>query len=145
MITASQLVVGARSLIGTPYRHQGRGSTGVDCIGFLFASCNAAGFELTKLLSEMQWDYSQMPDGKALTRAAKWLVPTVPEEGALVLFQYPKAPHPQHFAILADSGRTMIHAHQPMKKVVEHGFRPPWTRWVHSVYRIPGIEYGSTV
>lgn len=148
MITAQQLVDSARTLIGTPYRHQGRTERAVDCIGFLFAACKGAGLDLISELPAPeegmpQWNYGRAPDARALKHTLSWCSLTVTETGAIVLFKFPGAPHPQHFGILGEEGKTVIHAHQPMKRVVEHGYRHPWVRWEHGIYRVPGVAYGK--
>lgn len=150
MITALELLTAARTLLGTPYRHQGRSDRGVDCIGFLFATAQRAGLDLMAELPPPeegmpQWDYGRHPDGRALAHTMRWCTKVKAAElGAIVLFQYKGAAHPQHFGILGEGGRTVIHAHQPYLQVVEHGFRAPWTRWAHSFYRVPGVTYGAT-
>jgi cell wall-associated NlpC family hydrolase len=43
-----RIVQNARKFIGTPFRHYGRSTLGIDCAGLLYMSYNRAGIELPK-------------------------------------------------------------------------------------------------
>ena len=46
--TKNLIVQYARKFIGTPFRHSGRSTLGIDCAGLLYMSYNRAGIELPK-------------------------------------------------------------------------------------------------
>ncbi len=61
--------------------------------------------------------------------------------GALLLFKMPRVPWPHHLAVYTDTG-TMIHAEAVrVKAVVEQTYGRPWSRMLHSIWALPGIEY----
>jgi hypothetical protein len=84
-------------------------------------------------------NYARHPkDGMLLERVrASCTQLKAPEEGAMILIQWPKSPHPSHTAIYA--GGNLIHAYQRARRVVETGFRAHWARWAHSYWRLPGV------
>lgn len=43
-----KIVQNARKFIGTPFRHSGRSTLGIDCVGLLYMAYNRAGIELPK-------------------------------------------------------------------------------------------------
>ena len=44
----NRIVQNARKFIGTPFRHSGRSTLGIDCAGLLYMSYNRAGIDLPK-------------------------------------------------------------------------------------------------
>lgn len=141
MITSQQLIDEARSWVGVPYRHQGRSRrTGVDCIGLIVAV--AQRFELFPAHVRPPANYTRRPiDGQLERQVAALCTPIeAPEAGCLVLMRWnPRAPA-SHCGII--TGENMVHAYGGNAKVVEHGFRGPWPRRVHSLWRLPGVDYG---
>lgn len=142
-ITALNLVDSARSLVGKPFVHQGRGSIGVDCIGLLSTAALGCGADLARMLGiEANNSYARNPS-KALLEVTKATCKQVAEPivGAALLFQLPGASDPHHFALYTEKD-TIIHAEAVRAKcVVEQTYGKPWSRWLHSVWLIPGIEY----
>lgn len=140
MILPSEVIAQARTWIGVPFRHQGRGRLGVDCAGFLV--------ELMKAAGELPRDYEEPPNyGRAPARELIEVVrrycgpaaraPRFP--GALVLIRWPRDRQPSHVGLC--TGVTLIHCYQREGGVVEHGYRGPWERVTHSLWRLPGVAY----
>lgn len=145
MIPAAALVQAARSLVGVPYRHQGRTQWGVDCIGLIILAAARAGLDLPARAGvKDEANYSRRPDEALQRLTAQICTPLAKlQPGALVLFQFERRYReklPRHFGIYTDAD-TVIHANLPHHQVTEHGFRPPWSLWARSFWALPGIDY----
>jgi cell wall-associated NlpC family hydrolase len=129
MITARDVVRVARSMIGVPFRHQGRSRvTGVDCVGLAIVTLQELGavprpFEIM--------DYARHPNGGELA-----------DRIALVAVRWKK--ELAHVAIVGrdDNGMTLIHAYSRRNSVIEHGLRGRWFRYIDSAWALPGVCYG---
>lgn len=142
-ITAMELIEAARKLIGTPFLHQGRGGVGVDCIGLVSAAARDKGIDIASLIGVTdELSYGRAPSPallEATRRTCKQLREPIP--GAALLFKMPKAVYPHHFALFTDKG-TIIHAEAARSKnVVEQTYGQTWSRWLHSVWAVPGVKY----
>jgi cell wall-associated NlpC family hydrolase len=140
VIDPAELITQARTWLGVPFRHQGRGRAGVDCAGFLVALMEAAG-ELPRDYHEPA-NYGRMPARELIDVVRRYCVPaarapTFP--GALVLMRWPRDRQPSHVGLC--TGATLIHCYQREGGVVEHGYRGPWPRVTHSLWRMPGVRY----
>lgn len=144
-ITAQALIESARALVGTPYQHQGRSQWGVDCIGLVALAASNAGLDLVQLTGyKDSRDYSRRADPEFLAMTTRHLIAApalIP--GAVIFLRFGgrhREEHPRHYALYTEAG-TIIHAHAPLKRVVEHGYRAPWPAWQHSIWRLPGVRY----
>lgn len=123
----------ARSLLGVPWKHQGRDpAVGIDCAGMLLLS-----FEV-----EDDTVYGRNPHaGLFEQRCEAHLGPPVDDEprvGDVVLLGFGVAGVARHIAILGDyiyGGLSIIHTDSVVGKVVEHPFDDKWKRRVRAVYR----------
>ena len=132
------IVAEARSWLGTPYRHQGREKgRGCDCLGLIVEVGRALG-----LLGYEKLAYSPHPDGVTLRRECdRHLTPldVAGEDappGSVLLLWVQNRRTPQHLAIVTDlPGRLgIVHAHQMLGAVREHGFDGFWLKRVIGVY-----------
>ncbi len=140
MLNKITICTAARRLLGVPYRHQGRGPEGLDCLGLLL--CVAAELDLRDgqgmpLIAYDRRDYGWRPDGAAFEAdlAAQLRRGDAPEPGDILLFRLMN--NPQHVAIfsaLPDGRPGLIHAYAPAGRVVEHGFDGPWPKRLHAVF-----------
>lgn len=140
MIDPAELIAQARGWVGVPFRHQGRGRAGVDCAGFLVALMQAAG-ELPRDYYE-PGNYGRAPARDLTEVVRRYCVPAARAPGfpgALVLIRWPKDRLPSHVGLC--TGATLIHCYQREGGVVEHGYRGPWPRVTHSLWRMPGVRY----
>lgn len=136
----SAIIAEAESWIGTPFRHQGRAKgVGVDCVGLPVAVAQALGL--------LPGDYDTGPYGRQpnprelLSRAAavgRRVDIADAGPGDVLLLALPPDRVPMHFGILDYAG-GLIHASEPLGRVVRHGMTPEWWRQVHAVYRLPGV------
>lgn len=125
------LVEAARLYLGTPFKHQGRYSYGVDCGGLLILAAREMGIYLQDIQG-----YHRMPDDTVLKQALDdQLIKTSRGAnntiyGDVLLMAFRK--HPQHIAIRTDKG--IIHAHEDSGGVVEHGLDDRWLKRIKGVY-----------
>jgi cell wall-associated NlpC family hydrolase len=84
--------------------------------------------------------YGRLVDGKLLASVEKHCLRLEePEPACLILLRFPGSRVPTHMALMTENG-NMIHANSDHGKVVEHGYRHPWTVMKHSLWRLPGVE-----
>ena len=140
----------ARSLIGTPYLHQGRKTGplgGLDCIGVPIVVINRL-----QLIGDRYFDYlAYGRDGSGILEdVVSQYCPRLPEPrpGAMLLFK--ATPHQtvaQHCAICTDWGTKqgatlgMVHAYQNIGYVREHELIPFWRDRLIAVYGFPLTKY----
>lgn len=145
MITPQQFIDAARELVGTRFRHQGRSRHGVDCAGLLALSLTNAGLCVAKDLGiRDRLNYGRLP-GPELYEAVQRHCRRVPPHldlvpGSVALIQWPKHRAPSHFAVVTEC-RTIIQAYDP-HGAVETSYSGSFLRNTHSVWLMPGIDYG---
>lgn len=134
MTTAAEVIVEARTWIGTPFRHQGRKKgVGVDCAGLVIGVARTLG------LSDADYiGYGRQPAGGLLPRLLAEHLDAIaaPEPAAVVLMAFGR--EPQHLGILTDVG-TLIHAYESIAACVEHRFADVWGARVRAAYRFRGL------
>lgn len=135
-IEASTIVQIARSWVGVPFQHQGRTRFGVDCIGLVLCVRDEA--KAWPVVGKIRRDYPRNPSHRLLEGMQEHCEPAAgPAMGRLVLLRWRLNQQPSHIAILTPD--NLIHSYQTAGRVVETGFREPWTRLVHSYWKIPGV------
>lgn len=139
------VVVTARSLLGTPYLHQGRTpgpQGGIDCIGVPIAVVNRLDlFEEFFEFTAYGRDGSGLLEQEISLRCPRRDDPT---PGAILLFKAtPRQTVAQHCAICTEWGQDlgMIHAYQNVGSVREHELIPFWLDRLMAVYEFPNIQY----
>jgi cell wall-associated NlpC family hydrolase len=118
------LVAAARSLVGTPFRHQGRTRRGCDCIGLVVLS-----FALIGLAGRDRTDYGKQPAKRKLAQALEdnFGPPHGEplEPGDIVAMEW--GAEEAHVALVSDHpdwGLGLIHSYASAGKVIEHGLIP---------------------
>ena len=139
MITNTQIVPVARTLINTPYAHHGRTpQVGVDCIGVVIL----VGHQL-ELFDYDYLNYSRDADGSLIRIVEKHCqpLPTI-TEGAIAVFKLSAIPH--HVGIISKFRESwgLIHAYQNTGKVREHEFIQWWQNKLVGLYAFPNVSYG---
>ena len=110
----------ARALVGTPFRAQGRGGDGLDCIGVILATFGIApdtvrrdyrlrGNHLDALRGGLAAQFRAVP--KAQLRA-----------GDVMLLECA----PRHFHLAVRTSLGFVHAHAGIRRVVETPGAPEW-------------------
>jgi cell wall-associated NlpC family hydrolase len=107
---------------------------GVDCYGVIEMVGRALGIPVPDGLT-----YSRLPDEKELLRNMDLYAVNIPvaeaQPGDIILLPYDKKI--RHMAILTDKG--MIHAYEPVGKVVEHSIDRAWKGLIRRAYQYPGV------
>ncbi len=131
----SAIVAEARRWIGTPFKHQGRDSFGIDCIGLCVMSLRASGMVVDDIT-----DYPRDPyDGKMERVLRDYLGPPVEElqVGDIVVIAFPVVA--RHLAIVGDyihGGLSLIQSwNGGAGRVVEIGMDDKWRRRIVAVHR----------
>ena len=148
MVSRTQIVEEARKWKGTVFHHQGRlicqgkNKGGVDCIGLLVGVCKglAISDNAGVLLHQFdRIDYAREPQGNllrdGLSKHFTNVEPSTVKAGDILLFKM--ALQPQHIAIVTDvCGKDIfiIHAWQPVGKVVEHRISGSWINRIVAAY-----------
>ncbi len=146
MITAAQMIVEVRRLVGVRFLHQGRSiGGGVDCLGVGLVAAKHTGLDIMARIAVTDArNYGNAPTPAMLdevTRSCRRLSLLTP--GALLMFKMPRARYPYHLGIYTDKN-TFVHAEAIRKHaVIEQTFGRPWTRLLHSIWAIPGVEYAK--
>jgi cell wall-associated NlpC family hydrolase len=140
---ASDIVTIARTLIGTPYQHQGRvAGLALDCAGVPVHVAKELGIELAHYTR-----YGRLPvpaEMRAALDAHLLRVPTHSMQiGDVAWLRFQR--EPQHLAIVGDyhlGGFSLIHAYNGagLKKVVEHRLDPTWMARIVAVWRYRGLS-----
>lgn len=117
----------ARALVGTPFRLQGRGAGGLDCVGVAIAT-----FDLP--LDGVRRNYRMRGDHEAEVRASlaedfRFVPATKLRPGDLMLMRV--ARDQLHLAVRTTAG--FVHAHARVRRVVETPGVPDWP--VLGIYR----------
>lgn len=139
-MTGDDVIATARTLIGTPFDHQGRiPGISLDCAGVIVATANALGIAHDDVSG-----YSRIPgngllrqvlDGQeALVRVRTESI----EPGDILLMRFKR--EPQHLGIY--TGDAIIHAWQIIGKVCEHAFDQSWRRRLVAAYRFREVDHG---
>lgn len=137
MITGEQVLEQARTLIGRPWAHQGRGQT-VDCAGVVVLTAQSMG-----LSGHDVRGYSRRPDGHSLRQALvdAGCTPGAMSVGAVALMRWAGEPtHLGFFGRHPSGGWSLLHGYSVAGKVVEHIIDGKWLRRIDSVWHLPGVE-----
>lgn len=136
-IQAAAFVAHARSLVGARWRHRGRTSKALDCVGLLYLSGRAAGWPL-----EDQRHYGREPWDNRLRAALRAqcgqpLAPGVAwQPGDVALIRWRKG-EPTHVAIIANyvhGGLSLIHC-ENINGCVEHALSAYFVYCIVEAYR----------
>jgi len=136
MITRADIVTEAREWIGTPFNHQAAvKQVGCDCAGMV----KGVWRELGNDVSRVPVDYPRTPSGGNLIKILDEFLDrtNTPMAGNVIVFTLLN--EPQHLGILTDTN-TVIHAYQPLGKVVEHRIDDKWKKRITGYYSFRGVE-----
>lgn len=147
-ISSRDIVIEARSWIGTPYRHQASlKAVGCDCLGLLRGVWRAVlGPEPEEAPPYAATWAESAPSGAdpLVEAAARHLEPVVtpldayvPQPGDVLLFAF-RAHLPAKHCAIATASNAMVHAHEGAA-VAEVALTAWWRRHLVSAYRFPGV------
>lgn len=117
----------ARALVGTPFRPQGRGAEGLDCVGVAIATF---GVPVESVRRDYRLRGEHEDEVRAFLASEFRRVPaTQLRPGDLMLMRV--APDQLHLAVKTAPG--FVHAHAQLRRVVETPGMPEWP--ILAVYR----------
>ena len=147
--TKEQIILQARTWLGTKYHHQGRlkksraGAGGVDCIGLIIGVINELGLqdgEGLPLSQHDEFNYSMYPERGRLVGSIQKHLREVPvakmRAGDVLLFRTFR--DPQHVGFLTNyptGGAGLIHCNSSAGRVVEQPLSDAWLRMLTHAYR----------
>ena len=117
----------ARALVGTPFRLQGRGVGGLDCVGVALATYEVKS-ELVRCNYRLRGDHEQEAR-RFLGQAFRRVCAAQLRPGDLLLMKV--AADQLHLGVRTDAG--FVHAHAGLRRVVETPGTPDWP--VVGIYR----------
>lgn len=134
MVSRADIIRHARTMLGTPFHHQGRiAGRGLDCIGLILVTGRALG------LTDFELDvYPRLPQGDRLIRTAReagFIEIEAALPGDVLCLRFDG--DPQHLGFLTDRG--ILHACQRAGSVIEHRIDANWRRRIVARFRFPGV------
>ena len=136
----ADILSAARSVLGVPFRHQGRSLRGLDCVGLLLYVADRLGVEYVDVSG-----YSRRPGGGLLEATFEEHIDngillrvaiSDMQPGDFLMMRFGN--DPQHLAIF--TGENIIHSYQNAGKVCEHILDDKWRARIVRVYRLAGVE-----
>ena len=137
-MTREQIIAEARSLLGTPWGHQGRTpGVGIDCAGVVIHILKLNGIDYDVA------GYAYEPNGE-LTLHADTCMTRISKDSFqpadVVIFRIRKLP--QHVALITDKG--MLHSFNRgagvQSRVVETSLTDQWRAHIVAAYKFPWVE-----
>lgn len=145
MTTRADIVAAARSMIGTPFLHQGRApGIGLDCIGLVGMAAHACGVTGTdEWLADRKYHaYGLTPMPALLWEGCERFLDQIAAHAAdvadVLVMRFRR--DPQHFALISEMApRRIVHAYRSIGEVTEQG-ADIWGARVLRAYRFRGVE-----
>jgi cell wall-associated NlpC family hydrolase len=135
--TKQQIVATALTYLDTPFVHQGRSKSGIDCIGL--AVCVAHDLGLTEF---DETNYERDPDSGRLVELLNEHMdrkPLLLAEPSDLLLMSLSAGRPKHVAIMVDYD-MLIHTYYAAGRVVLNTFSNQWLIRVRGCYSFRGVD-----
>lgn len=137
-LEVEQTITHARSLIGTKWRHMGRSTFGVDCLGLVILSLKSAGYPFKY---ERRYGREPWKDGLREALVDHFGEPFEKygdfKPGDVALIKWETNEQPAHVGLVADyryGGLSLIHSYS-LISVTEHRIDRRWKKKIIEVYR----------
>lgn len=121
-------------MLGTPFRHEGRSESGVDCYGLLIVLGKKHDIPVP-----IESGYGRRPSGLHMKRMLDLYANRVPRDaiGLADILHMKFEDEPQHLALVSSTDPLMvIHADATAGRVVEHRLDAEWRARIRGVYRV---------
>jgi cell wall-associated NlpC family hydrolase len=144
-VTREEIIRAARSLLGTPFLHQGKlKETGFDCRGYLIAILHEFGIEPRH---QHRDDYPRHPDPKEFRAALESELDLVPvadlKRADVVLLRELNQTDEEatHCGVIDEGpyGRLLLHTTWRHERCVEEPYRDAYQRLTVAAFRFPGV------
>ena len=151
MTTRRDIVLEARSWVGTRFHHQAATKgVGCDCIGLVRGVGIALGLYPSNFVDLPEYQqfagYGRDPAAGALEKGCSIFGVAIPVEqagpGDVLLMHF--GGDPRHVAFIGDypgGGLSIIHAFALTRKVVESRLDEAWQSRIYAAYSLPGVEH----
>jgi hypothetical protein len=135
---ANEIVECAHTLIGVPFRHQGRDLRGIDCVGVPIYIARTLGIKEWNSIAYPARPNMEMFE-KLIRESGATLVPfkEMAHGDMLRMLSYRYPVHVGIYEVLPNGREYVTHAFQPFKNVVRSPFNDTMLARVHSVWRFP--------
>ena len=132
MIYSCDVESHARTFLSVRFKHQGRSKkSGVDCIGLAVCVLSELGLPIVDITN-----YARKPNPQMMGESIEPYLLQIPKTdivaGCILWMQFAK--EPMHIAIV--TGLGMIHAYEPIGRVVEHNIDAKWNRRIYRAYKM---------
>jgi cell wall-associated NlpC family hydrolase len=132
---ANDIVIAARSALGTPFVHQGRiVGLALDCAGLIVHVARCVGVAYVDVPAYGRQPYRGLLQATLDSNGCVMRV-TDRQAGDILLMRFDG--DPQHLAICA--GDTIIHSYLNVGKVCEHRLSDVWAARIVATYRFIGV------
>ena len=143
MIMRAQLIVEARSWIGTPYRHQASlKGVACDCLGFIRGLYRFAYGSEPEPVPAYSADWAEAGKLETLLEAARRHLVELPIADArpadVLLFRWRPSLPAKHCAMLV-TPRRIVHAYDAAGKVAEGNLQAQWDQRIVAAFAFPDI------
>lgn len=145
-VTGTEVVAAARAWIGTPFAHQAalRGIA-CDCIGLVSGVAAELGLpEAARFRSDARFfGYGRLPQPARLLAACREYLDAamLPDMRLGDVLLMTMLREPMHFGFVSQlRPLRVLHAYQPVGRVVEHCVDAKWKRRVLALYRLRGVR-----
>ena len=143
MLTGNDVVIEARTWIGTPFKHQGRlKHLGVDCVGLIYCVGRDLGIidaDMATQKAMKYLSYPEIPKNSIVRRACEDYLVHIhrlkARPGDVILMDFGRVA--RHVGIF--TGSTIIHVTARTGRCVEHSINQSWKNRFCGYYRYPGL------
>ena len=141
-VTRSEIVQAARSMLGTPWKHQGRSRKSVDCVGLVYLIAKELGIAPPDLEFPT---YRRQPDGSVGSYFDRYM-DRIPQSqmkaGSVMLHSFMGSPF--HASVVVDPvAGAIIHATASKRAVVIDLFKGRKNGMIfHAAYDYKGVSNG---
>lgn len=126
----------ARGYLGTPFRHQGRSRSGLDCVGLVVLAMADAGRALQDVTTYARNPHHGLLEQHLVEAFGPAISRTDLQPGDVVAIDFAGAT--RHVAIVGDypgGGLSLIHTDQMVGRVTEHRLDARWHRRITGAWR----------
>lgn len=134
IITPERIIAEARGWLGVPWRHQGRSSSGIDCVGLVV--CVARALDLSDYDST---GYSRRAHGQGFVEHFRGNMDgvAIPDARSGDVLVFADQAYPCHCGFLTErlGHPHLLHAHATRRQVIEEPYAGEWSDKIKFAFR----------